>query len=469
MRKSIYKAAALILAGTMCAGLTACGGKTQETKVQETAVQDKKEAKTGETGKEQASEAGKESAAPKKKVSLVLATNWGEGDSKYHYFYPKFQEFQEANADTMDITLETYSTEDYKTKIKTQTASGDLPDVFTYWGGAMMTDMVEAGLLLDVEEYFNASDQVKRDGFEPTSFGYYTASDGKTYGIPIESTRGIFLANKQLFEENGLDIPKTYEELLKTAKTFNEKGIIPIAIGSNGGTPSEFFFSELYGQYDGAAKELEELAATRTFNTGNALKVANNIKDMIDQKMFPADTVANGGWAASLQLYTDRKAAMTYTYPWMFESIPEEIQEASEIVPLPMLPDADIDPAGIMTGFTVYGFEINKASFEDAAKHDAMVKLCDFLASDELSAELTKSGMIPAKNIEIDMDSQKLIFKKMMEYAQDKKLISVHYTTMPDQDAVNMMDSSLDEFFINALTPQELIDKVQAVLDKNNK
>ena len=53
--------------------------------------------------------------------------------------------------------------------------------------------------------------------------------------------------------------------------------------------------------------------------------------------------------------------------------------------------------------------------------------------------------------------------------SQDKKLISVHYTTMPDQDAVNMMDSSLDEFFIKALTPQELIDKVQAVLDKNNK
>ena len=82
MRKSICKAAALILAGTMCVGLTACGGKTQETKVQETAVQDTKEVQTGETGKEQASEAGKESAAPKKKVSLVLATNCGEGDSK---------------------------------------------------------------------------------------------------------------------------------------------------------------------------------------------------------------------------------------------------------------------------------------------------------------------------------------------------------------------------------------------------
>ncbi len=79
--------------------------------------------------------------------------------------------------------------------------------------------------------------------------------------------------------------------------------------------------------------------------------------------MFPADTVANGDGLLCLSFYTDRKAAMTYTYPWMFESIPEEIQEASEIVPLPMLPDADLDPAGIMTGFTVYGFEINKASF----------------------------------------------------------------------------------------------------------
>ena len=79
------------------------------------------------------------------KVSVVVATNWGEGDSKYDYFYPVFQKFQEENADTMDVTLQTYSTEDYKTKIKTQTASGDLPDVFTYLGGVMTKDIVDAG------------------------------------------------------------------------------------------------------------------------------------------------------------------------------------------------------------------------------------------------------------------------------------------------------------------------------------
>lgn len=37
---------------------------------------------------------------------------------------------------------------------------------------------------------------------------------------------------------------------------------------------------------------------------------------------------------------------------------------------------------------------------------------------------------------------------------------------MPSAEAITMMDSSLDELFINALTGQEFVDKVQAVLDK---
>ena len=159
MKKNTGKWTALCMAAVLAAGLSGCGDAGAETQnaAQPDAAQT--EATENDAQQEQTDEASKADSAgvSGEKVSVVLATNWGEGDAKYDYFYPLFEQFQEEHKDTLDITLQTYSTEDYKTKIKTQTASGDLPDVFTYWGGGMMKDMVDAGLLLNVDDYFAVS------------------------------------------------------------------------------------------------------------------------------------------------------------------------------------------------------------------------------------------------------------------------------------------------------------------------
>lgn len=404
-------------------------------------------------------------AVAEEKVTIKFATNWGPGDAKYDYFEPLFNEYAASVKDTADVQIETLSTIDYKTKVKVEMASGELPDVFTWWGGALMKDMVDAGLLLNADEYFAASDTVKRDQFVDGAFGLYTMGD-TAYGIPLEGTRSLFLANRELFEKYGLAYPKTYEELKAVNEVFKANGIITLAIGSNAGEPSGFFFSELYSQFEGAQEELADMSTGMKFNTENALKTAEALADMRDLGMFPEDTVANGGWSASLQLFVDGKAAMTYTYPWMFDFIPEEMQEKSELIPVPMLDGAANNPADFVSGFTVYGFCVNKASFNDPAKRDAIISLCDFLASDELTKALTQSGMVPDKNVEIDLSNAKTIMKKMLEYCDGKKLSSVHYTVIPDNAALNLFHSGLDELFVGALTPAEYVDKVQAELDK---
>lgn len=53
--------------------------------------------------------------------------------------------------------------------------------------------------------------------------------DGRLYGLPIgsESSVGI-VYNRQLFEENGIEIPNNYEEMAEACKAFKAKGITPL-------------------------------------------------------------------------------------------------------------------------------------------------------------------------------------------------------------------------------------------------
>ena len=62
---------------------------------------------------------------------------------------------------------------------------------------------------------------------------------------------------------------------------------------------------------------------------------------------------------------------------------------------------------------------INKASYEDPEKHDAILKVCDMLASDELTESLTESGMIPCKKVEVNKDSQMCIRDRYNDYIKN--------------------------------------------------
>lgn len=53
--------------------------------------------------------------------------------------------------------------------------------------------------------------------------------DGKVYGLPVSSNSTIGIVyNKKLFSENGLEIPRSIDELWETCRRFNELGIIPL-------------------------------------------------------------------------------------------------------------------------------------------------------------------------------------------------------------------------------------------------
>ena len=145
---------------------------------------------------------------------------------------------QTINADEFTLEHENIVGDELKAKIKTDIAGDTVPDIFIYWGsGGNSTMLLDADVIIPFDEYLDASELVSRDLFPEESFSR-TSSNGTLTTITTSLQYGVWLCNKALFEEYGLEYPKTLDDMLEVGKVFNENGITPFAMGSKGGNPA---------------------------------------------------------------------------------------------------------------------------------------------------------------------------------------------------------------------------------------
>lgn len=398
------------------------------------------------------------------KVTIRFAHTWTGSDVKAEALAAELQKFREEHPD-IEIIEETASGDELRTKIKVDLASNNLPDVFTYWGGSLLKPLVDNNKVLNIDEYLNLSKALKRGDISDAAWQFYTF-DGQTYGIPMEGYISAFIVNKELFAKYNLEYPETQADLIKVAGVFKENGIVPLAVGSKGGNPSHFYFSELYNQLPGGTEEINNISNTNLFATENALMIAKAIEEQRKAGVFPEDTIANGDWSPSFELYNNGRAAMVYTYPWMLGLMSEELIAVSEIISIPELAGAAKDPDTFIQSSAVFGIAVNKESFQNARKQEALVTFLDFLTSESMFKKLGQSGMIPTRNVSLDLEALHPMLRRALEYAEDKGKVPAHYNTIHDNNAFVVFQNSLDELFAGVLTPEQFVEKVQKAFDK---
>lgn len=141
---------------------------------------------------------------------------------------PLIERYREQNA---DVTFSTsYAPVDQvQTQVRTQLAGGNPPDLHVVWpgnGSAMaMVQLAQAGLLAEL------SDEPWVDKI-PKSFQPVFTYEGDTYFF--SSTFSVIGAiyNKNVFEDLGLEIPTTWDELLALCDEVKAAGKYPIALGN---------------------------------------------------------------------------------------------------------------------------------------------------------------------------------------------------------------------------------------------
>ena len=210
----------------------------------------------------------------------------------------------------IEIEFEFVSTDNFDNVLNSQLQAGEGPDIIEVGGQTKL--LAKAGYLLDL------SDQEFIGKYADAGLQAYTV-DGAVYAEPMQSWfEGIFY-NKKIFAENGISIPKTWDEFIEIHQTLSDKGIKPQTMGAQSYEPmakqSIGLVNNLF--YSDSAN----MAFDETFNTGEG-KLA--------EKWLPAVQewykIIEAGWLTpemlglsydqALDEFATEKAAMWQCGPW---------------------------------------------------------------------------------------------------------------------------------------------------------
>lgn len=190
-------------------------------------------------------------------------------------------------ADNPDVTVEVIPMQNdpYKTRIRTAIGAGDAPCVFPSWGGGPMIEYVNAGQIIDLTDYIMADGYNER--FLPASFSNVTYEDS-IYGLPVENIAvAVMYYNTAIFDEYGLEVPETWDELLEVAQTLIDNGVAPFSLAGASKWTSSMYYMYLVDRI--AGPQVFADAANReggSFENEAFVQAGQMIQDLVEMGAF---------------------------------------------------------------------------------------------------------------------------------------------------------------------------------------
>lgn len=222
----------------------------------------------------------------------------------------------EAANPNVKINLTILENEAFKQKIQVAIQAGNPPDIFHSWGGGVMVEYANQGMLRDVTDYVNSTLSKKIGLGALGVYGY----DGTYYGSPYDMGGVVFWYNKDIFAKAGVTVPTTWAQMLAAVDKIKAAGFTPIALGAGDKWPAHFWwvylamriggieaFNAAYGgsgsfkdeTFVKAGKMLLELSAKEPFQTGFLGSSYDDQARMVGDGVAAMELM--GQWAPSVE------------------------------------------------------------------------------------------------------------------------------------------------------------------------
>lgn len=328
------------------------------------------------------------------KETLTVMCVGTEADANVDDYNAIAEEFSKNNEYGVEVKIDYYENEQYKTKLTTLMASNAVPDIFYTWELSYLEPFVEGGKVADITSYLEEDEEWKN------SFAGGTLEllsyDGKYYGVPTQKTLCVVYYNKEIFKENNVEVPTTFEEFLNVCETLKNNGVTPMSLAGREAYPSAQIVQQIAIGMEGSQLFDDINDGKEKWNNETFVKAAKEMTDMADKGYFQEGYIgANPDEAVNT--FTNGQAAMLFTGVWETDKIAQS--DLGENISAFALPPTDPQYENISIGSVDTSFAIA----ENSEHKDAAIAFLKYWTSEENEETLLyNAGRIPEREFEID-------------------------------------------------------------------
>lgn len=402
---------------------------------------------------------GKSDESGSKQVTLKLWHVWAaDSESNRKPFLKVLDDFQKANP---DIKLEIDETEAkaYDTKIKTAAAADELPDVFYCQAGGAIKSYVNAGKILPIDDYLNDG---TKDRLLPGVLSNMTF-DGKVYGLPYTQATAVFFVNKEMFDQNGIKIPETYNELVTAVKAFRAKGITPMTVGAKDEWPTTQYFDIMAIRAAGAKVCNDALNKKGTYEDPGFIDAAAKFQELVKLQAFNDGALGTTRDESEMPFY-DGKIPMYVSGSWTAGNIQKEgskIKDKILALKFPLIEGGKGD-INDFTGGAAEGFFVGANT-----KHkEEAVKLLKYITENHSKEAYLVGAGIPTWKMDVDESKLDPLNLQIAKNLNEAKTTTQWFNSLLQTKDADDYQKELTQLFSLEVTPEQFAKNMQKMNSK---
>lgn len=341
--------------------------------------------------------------------------------------------------------------------------SDTLPDIFWIYQHTA-EQMSSSGILLDlgpIVDELGITDRIASSTIES-----FTNDAGRLYGVPYQSLLTGLWCNTALFEEHGVAIPTTFDELLDVTRTFAAAGVTTISDGANQSSFSVWSFLTWLSRFGFDERIAGILDGSDTYTNDDFRRCYQHIDELRDAGAF-ASNVSTQTYQQAVDSFVNGRAAMLDAGVWAAGAIQaSDIAGTIDFWKGPEFSDG-VGDQNIIMNVPSAPFSVDHKVGKDEGKLTALKAFLGYYYSDEAQQLMADNGQPPVMSYTPTISDEQTALKAALAAATADGVTSP--PAQPDllvsTSVANSMYDSIYGVIQGQMTPSDALDLVQSSIE----